>query len=51
MTIASGGFSDVFDHPGFWVLYTKSFLWFLLAGFLASILTIWLASRRASSAK
>lgn len=46
ITVASGELSDVIKHPYFWTFYTKSLLWFLVAGFAASALTVVLVSRK-----
>ena len=48
MTIMSGSWLDTVTHPGFWMFYGESFLWFFAATILASALTLVLISKKKS---
>lgn len=49
LSITTAHVSSVFDlltHPGFWIIYGKSVLWFFVCGVLVSFTTQFIIKRR-----
>ena len=45
-----GNWSGLVSHPGFWVFFARACGWYFLAGFSASVLTLFFTSKNRAQA-